>query len=193
MSSPLAALDLQAVFMDRDGVLNRYVRADYIRTPDELHLLPGAARAVRMLNDAKLPVLVISNQQGVGKRIMTEDALDQVDGELRTQLRTDADAAITRSYYCIHLAEDRCECRKPRPGLILQAAGEYDLDIARCIMIGDSLTDIEVGNVAGVARTYLLMSGATENVQIDAMERMARPTYIARDLLAAVSHALERG
>ena len=182
---------LSALFIDRDGVLNRYVRGDYIRVPDELHLLPGAAAALRRVNDLNIPVIIVSNQQGVGKRIMTEDALDQVDGELRDSLMREAGASFVRSYYCVHLAEEMCACRKPLPGMILQGAGEYDVDIARSVMIGDSLTDIEMGNNAKVAQTILLMSGATEVVPFDTLEQKSRPTYIARDFAAAVAFLLE--
>ncbi len=177
--------------MDRDGVLNRFVRGDYIRTPDEVHLLPGAAAAVRMINEFGIPVIVVSNQQGVGKRIMTEDALDQVDGELKSQLKAACDAVLTRVYYCVHLAEDNCECRKPKPGMILQGADEYGIDISQSVMIGDSLSDIATGNNAGVGQTILLMSGATEVVRPSTLEEVSRPTYIARDLINAVSHLLE--
>jgi D-glycero-D-manno-heptose 1,7-bisphosphate phosphatase len=187
----MSGFKLEAVVMDRDGVLNKYVRGDYIRTPDELHLLPGAAEAIKLLNDANLPVIVVSNQQGVGKRIMTEDALDQVDGELRFQLKAQADAHITRTIYCVHLAEDHCECRKPAPGMILQAADEYSFDLNNCVMIGDSLTDIESGNNAAVAKTVLLMSGVSEMVEYSALQPVSRPTYIARDLYAAVTRLLE--
>jgi D-glycero-D-manno-heptose 1,7-bisphosphate phosphatase len=143
-----------------------------------------------MLNDRGLPVIVLSNQQGVGKRIMTEDALDQVDGELRDLLQAEAGATITRTYYCIHLAEDNCECRKPKPGLLLQGSQEYGIDLKKCVMIGDSLTDIASGNNGGVNQTILLMSGATEAVNLLELDPVYRPTVIARDLLSAVMHVL---
>jgi len=187
----MSGFELEAVFMDRDGVLNKYVRGDYIRTPDELHLLPGAAQAIKMLNDSNLPVIVVSNQQGVGKRIMTEDALNQVDGELRFQLKDQADAHVTRTYYCVHLAEDKCECRKPLPGMILQGADEYSIDLNKAVMIGDSLTDIESGNNAGIAKTILVMSGVNEIVEYESLNPLSRPAYFARDLFAAVTKLLE--
>jgi D-glycero-D-manno-heptose 1,7-bisphosphate phosphatase len=187
----MSSFELEAVFMDRDGVLNKYVRGDYIRTPDDLHMLPGASDAIRMLNDANLPIIVVSNQQGVGKRIMTEDALNQVDGELKFQLETQANAHVTRTYYCVHLAEDKCECRKPLPGMILQGADEYSIDLTKAVMIGDSLTDIESGNHAGVAKTVLLLSGVSEMVEYDSLNPFAKPTYFARDLNAAVTRLLE--
>jgi histidinol-phosphate phosphatase family protein len=183
-------MQFQAVFMDRDGVLNRYVRADYIRTPDELHLLPGAADAVRALNDRGLSVIVISNQQGVAKRIMTEDALDQVDGELRDQLKASAGAVLTHTYYCTHLASDNCSCRKPKPGLLKQASDEYGIDLAQSVMIGDSFTDIACGNNAGVGFTILLMTGAIEIVSLASLDEVTRPNMIARDIGAAVAYVI---
>lgn len=187
----MSGFTLEGVFMDRDGVLNKYVRGDYIRAPDELHMLPGAAHAIRMLNDANLPVIVISNQQGVGKRIMTQDALDQVDGELHAQLALQAGAKVNRTIYCVHLAEEHCECRKPLPGMLLEGAEEYDLDLKKCVMIGDSLTDIECGNNAGIAKTILLLSGVSEVVEYNALHPLSRPTFLARDLLAAVTRLIE--
>jgi D-glycero-D-manno-heptose 1,7-bisphosphate phosphatase len=136
-------------------------------------------------------VIVISNQQGVGKRIMTEDALDQVDGEIRDQLLTASNAKLTHVYYCVHLASDNCDCRKPKPGMLLQAADEHGIDLANSVMIGDSLGDIATGIAAGVAETILLMSGATSIISPTALEARMRPTLIARDLLGAVKHLLE--
>jgi histidinol-phosphate phosphatase family protein len=177
--------------MDRDGVLNRYVRDDYIRTPDELQLLPGAALAVRKLNDRGLLVIVVSNQQGVAKRVMTEDALDQVTAELKSQLQSAGGAMLTRVYYCTHLAQDNCPCRKPKPGMLRIAADEYGIDLAQSVMIGDSLADIECGYNAGVGKTILLMSGATALVNPQTLDERQRPTMVARDLAAAVSHLME--
>lgn len=183
-------MQLQAVFVDRDGVLNKYVRADYIRNAEGMHLLDGAAEAVRKLNDRNVPVIVISNQQGVARGLMSRADLDGVDDALRSRLVA-AGATLTRTYYCTHLKTDGCSCRKPKSGMIHQAAQDFGLDLARCVMIGDSLSDIRAGNGAPVAKSILVLSGSIAAVELKALSVEETPTAIARDLAAAVDLVLE--
>jgi histidinol-phosphate phosphatase family protein len=180
-------LDIQAVLIDRDGVVIRYVPGDYTRSADTVALIPGVADAIRRLNEIGIPVFVISNQQGVGKRLMTQEALDQVDIAMRAQLLDASGATITRSYYCTHVAADNCDCRKPKAGMILQAAQEFGFEPLRAIMIGDSPSDIAAGKRGGVALTVLVMTGATTFVPTGEIDAVLHPDYIARDLAAAVA------
>ena len=146
-----------AIFLDRDGVLNVYLPGDYVKTPEELTLIPGVAEAVRTLNEAGYPVFVISNQQGVAKGLMTPEDLTTVSNALRDRL-ADAGATITQSYYCPH-ASGSCDCRKPKPGMLLRAAAEYGIDLAASVFIGDTETDAEAARAAGVGRFFLVLSG----------------------------------
>ena len=148
-----------AVFLDRDGVLNRYLRGDYVRNPAMLEMLPSAANAVRRLNDAGIPVIVISNQQGVAKGLMSADDLDSVDAALQTELKAEAGATILASRYCIHHSRENCSCRKPLPGLLLEAADTFSMDLQRSVFVGDTETDAQAGRAAQIGAFVLVLSG----------------------------------
>jgi len=133
------------VFLDRDGTLNRAAGpGDYIRTPDELALLAGAAHAVGKLRRAGYACVVVSNQRGVALGLMTERELDAVDARLH-----ELTGGLDASYYCTHAIGDECDCRKPEPGLLLRAAAELGLDLSASWMVGDSATDEAAGLGAG--------------------------------------------
>ncbi|HET8673171.1 MAG TPA: HAD family hydrolase [Thermoleophilaceae bacterium] len=134
-----------AVFLDRDGTLNRpALPGDYVRTPDELELLAGAAHAVGMLQRAGYACVVVSNQRGVALGLMTEQDLDAVDARLR-----ELTGGLDASYYCTHAIGAECDCRKPEPGLLLRAARELGLDLSASWIVGDSAADVGAGLAAG--------------------------------------------
>ncbi|MBC8101986.1 MAG: HAD family hydrolase [Cytophagales bacterium] len=177
-----------AVFLDRDGVLNVYLPGDYVRTPGGLHLLPGAAQAVRALNNAHLPVFIISNQQGVAKGLMTGADLLHIDDALKRNLAESAGAYVEQSYYCPHAASDDCPCRKPKGGMILQAAREHGLDLATSVFIGDTETDAQAARDAGVGAFVLVLTGKHQN----AASFPEATDHIAETLGDAVEWALLR-
>ena len=148
----------RAVFLDRDGVINRNCpRAhDYIKSPDELELLPGVGEAIRELNEAGFLVIVATNQRGVARGMMTVEDLDAVNGEMESQLRGFG-ARIDAVYVCPH-NDGECDCRKPKPGLLLKAIDDFGIDVDGSWMVGDHGTDVEAGRAAGV-RTLLIGAG----------------------------------
>jgi D-glycero-D-manno-heptose 1,7-bisphosphate phosphatase len=154
-------MKLEAVFLDRDGVLNPHIPGDYLQSADNLVVLPGVARAVRRLNDARLPVIVISNQQGVGKGVMTIEALMAIEQRMAEGLAHEAGAHLDRCYYSTELASTDSPRRKPKPGMLLEAAADFGLTLAQTVFAGDSPTDIQAGHAAGVGKTILLLSGGT--------------------------------
>jgi D-glycero-D-manno-heptose 1,7-bisphosphate phosphatase len=150
------------VFLDRDGTLN--VEIDFLRTPEELELIPGAARAVRTLNELRLPTCVISNQSGVARGYLTEAGLVPIHARLQEELAREG-AHIDRIYYCPHHPTEGvapynvdCDCRKPKPGMILQGARELGIDPARSYVVGDRLGDMQAGRTVG-ATTVLVLTG----------------------------------
>jgi len=161
---------IEAVFLDRDGVLNPHIPGDYLRSAGDLTLLPGTARAVRRLNNAGLPVIVISNQQGVGKGVMSMADLELIDARLGEVLHAEAGAHLDRSYYCTDLADAASPRRKPAPGMLLDAARDFGLNLAQTVFVGDSPTDIQAGHAAGVGAAVLLLSGGTSADQAAAMQ-----------------------
>ncbi len=160
----------RAVFLDRDGVVNAMVRRgsgiDSPQHPSEFQVLPRVAEAIRALNRLRLPVVVVSNQPGIAKGTSTSEFLEQSTVALREHLQA-ADASLDGIYYCLHhpdavVPEYRviCQCRKPRPGLLLQAAMELDLCPSESYMVGDHPRDMLAGREAG-CRTILIDIPAT--------------------------------
>jgi len=139
--------DARAVFLDRDGVLNRVVVRNGRPYPpaslDELEILPGVAEALRDLKAAGFRLIVATNQPDVGKGLQRRDAVEACHGRLRQTLPIDA------IQVCYHVDADACLCRKPRPGMLLEAARTWGIDLARSYMIGDRWRDVEAGRSAG--------------------------------------------
>jgi D-glycero-D-manno-heptose 1,7-bisphosphate phosphatase len=135
-----------ALFLDRDGTL--IVDAGYPRDADLVEILPGALDALRALQrDYKL--VIVSNQSGIGRGRISEAEAAAVHARV-LEVFAAGGIAFAGSYYCPHAPDDHCRCRKPAPGLLLDAAAELDLDLARSAMIGDKPSDLEAGRAAGV-------------------------------------------
>lgn len=141
---------MRVALLDRDGTINvKAPEGEYITTPGGLELLPGAARAVRLLNDARVPVAVVTNQRGIALGRMTAEDLAAVHDRLATLLREDAGAHVDLWLHCPH-EKDACSCRKPQPGMLLEALERLGGDAASSLMAGDASSDIEAGAAAGV-------------------------------------------
>lgn len=140
----------KAIFLDRDGVINRKLPEDhYVRNSSEFELLPDVLDALAIFRDLGFSLVVVTNQRGIGRGIMTETDLSQVHDFMKSLLR-DAGLELAGLYYCPHDKTDYCDCRKPAPGMILSAARELNLDLSSSFMVGDSVADIEAGRNAGV-------------------------------------------
>ncbi|MBC7808958.1 MAG: HAD family hydrolase [Akkermansiaceae bacterium] len=173
-----------AIFLDRDGVLNRYLPGDYVKTPDELDVLPGAGEAVARLNTLGYPVYLVSNQQGVAKGLMTDADLRAVDTKLHARVAK-AGGTIRQSYYCTHHKDANSTHRKPEPGMILEAARDHDLDLSRSVFVGDTETDAQAARAAGVGTFILVLSGkfaGRPEAATDFTRFPVPPDYICADL-----------
>ena len=135
-----------AVFLDRDGTMNKAV--PYCRHPEDFQLFPGTGRAIRLLNERGYKVIVITNQSGVARGYFTENTLGLIHQEMRNQLAAE-NARVDAIYYCPHHPDDNCECRKPKPGLLRQAASEHGIDLTSSVMAGDKNTDVLAARAAG--------------------------------------------
>ena len=137
-----------AAFLDRDGtiVANRHYLAD----ADDLELLPGAAEGLRRLAAAGYALVVVTNQSGVGRGYFSVDALERQHERLRELLAAES-VELAGIYACVHAPDDGCECRKPLPGLLVQAARDLDLDLPASVAIGDEQRDVEAGLATGTA------------------------------------------
>ena len=186
-----------AVLLDRDGTLVEEI--DYLKDPAQLRLIAGAAAAVRRLNEAGVPVIIITNQSMIARGMGTEADLALIHERLITLLQAEG-ARIERIYYCPHHPDigvppyrATCDCRKPLPGLLSRAAVDLDLDLSRSTMIGDSLRDLEAGDAAGCRRLILVRTGhgAAEEPKTTAA-KLGHRAIIHDDLAAAVDYLLQQ-
>jgi D-glycero-D-manno-heptose 1,7-bisphosphate phosphatase len=185
----------RAVFLDRDGVINALVydpehgTVDSPHCPEQFNLLPAAAAGVELLNLSGFLVVVVSNQPGMAKGKATPALLRAVTEKMERGLAARG-ARLDGVFYCLHHPEAalkkyrrKCSCRKPAPGLILEAARKFGVDPARSWMIGDGLTDVKAGKGAG-CKTILVGRFKCDLCRY-MEEEDARPDYMAADLLAA--------
>lgn len=185
-----------AVFMDRDGCLTEEV--GYVNHVSRIRLLPRAGEAVRRLNAAGVPAVIVTNQAGIAKGYFSEEVLDAVNAEMLRQLAA-AGARLDGLYVCTHHPEEGeppyradCDCRKPRPGLLLRAASELGLDLASSVMVGDKISDVGVAHAVGAAGVLVLTGYGRGEWEHRRQLWSVKPDHIAEDLLDAVEWALGR-
>ena len=179
-----------AVFIDRDGTLTEEV--GYVNHPERLRLLPRSAAAVRRLNETGIAAVVATNQAGIARGYFSEDVMHAVHERLVAQLK-EAGAHLDGLYVCPHhptegVAPFRadCDCRKPKPGLLLRAARELDLDLSGSVMVGDKASDLLVARPVG-ARAILVLTGYGRGEWEYRRPQFAvPPDHVATDLLDAV-------
>lgn len=151
-----------AVFLDRDGTVTDEI--GYVNHPERLRLLPRSAAAIRLLGEAGLPCVLVTNQAGVARGYFTEDVLHATHRRLEGLLAAE-NARLAAIYYCPHHPREGvppwradCDCRKPRPGMIERAAREHGYDVRRSYMVGDKISDVEFGKKLG-ARGVMVLTG----------------------------------
>lgn len=180
----------KVVLLDRDGVIIEHIPNGYALTSADIKILPGAAQAILKFNSRGFKVCVISNQQCVGKGLLTLEELDALSEDIRQQLRDEAGAEITEFFYCPHLASEDCECRKPKAGLILEAQKAYSFDPHHTYLVGDSYSDLAAGHAAGCL-TILVLSGADgDRYRAGDLPPIGAEVAVA-DLAAAARHIVD--
>lgn len=137
-----------AIFLDRDGVINQD-RSDYVKSWEEFEFLPGVLEALRCLAVSPSAVVVVSNQSCIGRGLVTKESIEAIHSRMLQVIRR-AGGRVDAIYYCPHHPSDCCECRKPRPGLLIRAADDLNLDLARSWCVGNNQTDLEAALAAGV-------------------------------------------
>ncbi|MDO8552456.1 MAG: HAD family hydrolase [bacterium] len=184
---------LEAVFLDRDGVINE--EHGYEHRPQYIRLLPGAAAALRRVNELSIPVIIVSNQSGIARGYYMQDYVDSFHKQF-SEILKDFGASIDHFYYCPHHPTAgegdytrQCDCRKPLPGLLERAARDLNLDLENCVLIGDKAIDIGARARAG-CRTILVMTGYGKR-DLDSWIESYRPDETASDLAEAVELILK--
>lgn len=177
----------RAVFLDRDGTLNIQLPS-YVLNPGELDVFPYAGPALKPLAERGIPLVLISNQAGVAKGLMSQQDLEDVERKLKAALESEG-VTLAGAYYCLHTDEMRCRCRKPKPGLFLQAAEEMSLDLERSFMVGDAARDMQAGRAAGLT-TVFVPTGLDPEGETAKLGDAA--DYVAADLADAVQWICRR-
>lgn len=179
----------RAIFLDRDGTINRDVC--FLKNIEDLELLPGAAEAIRKINESGYLAIVITNQPVIARGEVSVEELQQIHNKLETLLGAEG-AYLNAIYYCPHHPDKgyagerpeykiKCSCRKPEPGLLIQAAKDFSIDLSASWMVGDSVKDVAAGKNAGCKTVYL------------GTEEADRPDAVAASLCDAVEYILQRG
>jgi D-glycero-D-manno-heptose 1,7-bisphosphate phosphatase len=185
-----------AVFLDRDGVINKIVYhpdmgiLDTPFTPAQFELLPNVGKSIRLLNRLGLLTILVSNQPGIAKGQLNWKTFQAIEKKMFKLLNKEK-AKLDGIYYCFHHPEakvkeyrKKCNCRKPKPGLLLQAASDFHLDLKHSYLIGDGITDIQAGKSAGCI-TFLLGREKCDLCRL-LTEKKVKPDFIVPNLYQAV-------
>jgi D-glycero-D-manno-heptose 1,7-bisphosphate phosphatase len=151
---------MNAIFLDRDGVINRRLMGDYVKRWDEFEFLPDIFELLPKAHAAGYLAVVITNQRGIGRGLMSGADLDRIHELMQRSLAERTGERFDAVYHCPHDTAEGCDCRKPLPGMLHRAAAEHGIDLASSWMIGDSESDIEAGIAAG-CRTALVAPPGT--------------------------------
>lgn len=185
-----------AVFMDRDGCLIEEM--GYLNHPSRVRILPRTAAAVSRLNAAGVAAIMATNQAGIARGYFSAETLREVNAEVERQLVRHG-ARLDALYVCTHHPtagappyRHECDCRKPKPGLLRQAAAELGLDLSRSVMVGDKPSDVEAGQAAGSSGVLVLTGYGRGEWEYLRHEWTVKPDHVALDLFDAVQWALAR-
>ena len=179
-----------AVFLDRDGTIGEEM--GYVNHIDRFRIFPYAAESIRQLNEAEIPVIVVTNQSGIARNIFPESLMHEVHHKMVTELAAGG-AWIDAIYFCPHKTEDSCECRKPNPGLLERAAREHALNLSASWVVGDRYADLAMGHTAGT-RAILVMTGyGRGEYELHRNTWPRQPDALAGNLRDAVRQILQIG
>ena len=170
---------MKAVFLDRDGTIIVDPPDERVDKIEKIQLFPQTLEALKLLAGLDFGVIIITNQAGIAEGRITEEEFEVINGKVLDMLKPSG-IKVLKTYMCPHGPDDNCDCRKPKPTMILQAAKDFDIDLANSYMIGDHLSDIMAGVNAGT-KTILVQTGNTPETSEEA-------TYTAANLLEAVRY-----
>lgn len=153
------------LFLDRDGVINTKIDNDYIKKWEEFHFIDGVLNSMNLFSKKFHRIIIVTNQQGIGKGLFTEEALSAVHQQMKNEIER-AGGRIDAIFHCPALASDHSEFRKPNIGMALAAKHKFpDIDFTKSIMVGDSISDMEFGKRAGMKTVYISASSKNKNSQ----------------------------
>lgn len=174
---------IDGFLLDRDGVIN-HERADYVKQWSEFEFLPSALPALQRLATLGVPILVITNQSVIGRGLVSGATIQRIHRQAQDVIEKHG-GRIDGFFVCPHHPDEKCACRKPKPGLLVQAASRFELELANCLFIGDSITDFQAAQAAG-CQSILVASGR-QGSQLHKLLGSMTPPPIVPDLAAAVA------
>ncbi|UCD99275.1 MAG: HAD family hydrolase [Chloroflexota bacterium] len=146
-----------AIFLDRDGCIIEN-KASYVRSWSDVTIYPQALQALQRIRKSQYKIFIITNQSAIGRGIISQAAAESINQRLVAEIES-AGGRIDRVLTCPHTNEDDCACRKPKPGMIFEAAAQFTLDLKHSILLGDALSDIIAGQAAGIGQNVLVLTG----------------------------------
>ena len=176
------------VFIDRDGVIN-VNRSNYVKSWDEFTFEAGVFEALKCLAQTNLAIVIVSNQSAIGRGLVEKDTVEEIHKRM-VEVISQNGGRIDAVYYCPHRPEEGCTCRKPRPGLLRQAALELDLDLSRSYFIGDAISDVEAALAAGCMPLFVQTGLGSEQYE-RLVEKGLDHIRLFPDLMGAVDFILE--
>jgi histidinol-phosphate phosphatase family protein len=177
----------KAIFLDRDGTLNE--DPGYLDDPSKLRLLPKVVPALQLLRDEGYVLVVVSNQSGVRRGLIAEGVLSKIHERLN-DLLGEPRPMINHFRFCIHRPDEGCDCRKPKPKLLIDTAGALGLDLSRSFMVGDKFSDLVAGRSAGCLASVLVRTG--EGRHTESLLKPGEADFVAEDLESAARWILRR-
>ena len=181
----------KVVFLDRDGVIN-YDSPEYIKSRSEFKFIRGSIEAVRELTLHGFTSIVITNQSALSRNLIPPRELEYIHEMMKNAVAS-AGGRIAEIFFCPHLPDDGCKCRKPEPGLIFEAQRKYNINLAEAVMVGDSPRDIECARNAGCGGAVLVKSGNDPNAENALRKKEIFPDHVAQNLREAVKWVIDRG
>ena len=179
---------MKVIILDRDGVINRD-SDQFIKSPEEWEPLPGSLEAIARLNEWGWRVVLASNQSGVGRGLFDMDTLNSIHEKMVRSLMA-VGGRIDAIFFCPHAADSTCDCRKPKPGLLMQIAERFNVNLDGVPTVGDSLRDLQAGIAVG-CKPYLVLTGKGERTRED--PDLPEGVEIFPDLAAVVDHLTDEG
>lgn len=179
---------MSTIFLDRDGVINEN-RSDYVKSWSEFRFLSGSCEAIAKLTQVGHRIVVCTNQAGIARGTISVEAVEDIHQRMIESI-CEFGGKIEKVYYCPHDRDGGCSCRKPRPGMLLQARDELDIDMRDAVFIGDSITDIRAGLAAGI-HAVLVLSGLGLDQFREHQHEVNGPFHIGIDLMHATELVLK--
>ena len=183
---------MKYIFIDRDGVINKdpggWTKYNYVTDVKDLHFLPGALDAIKLLNQNNINAIIVSNQAGVSRGYFTKAELETVNSKMLEEIGKKG-GRIEAVYYCVHKDEDNCSCRKPKTGMFESAIKKYGIEPHDTFIIGDSYVDMEAGRRLGI-KTIFVRSGKLTLEEIK--KKGEKPDYVFENMLEAIKWILTK-